>query len=441
LAKRRDVEATAVGVFTDTGFIDACYGDLLVAHISEAFLHNGLPTMALRAVWTEPDTGDALIPSADLEKLFLKVLADPNVRSKEDLVRQYDHEVQAGSVVKPFTGVASNGPSDGAIFRPVYDCDKGITVTHGVCPRYGDHDAYRMAACAVDEAYRAHIACGGDPEEASVLDNFCWPDPVTSETTPDGEYKLAQLVRACKGLRDTCLAYGLPLISGKDSMKNDARIGGTKISVRPTLLISLMGSIIDIHRAITTDFKEPGDVIFLLGTTRGELGGTIIERIAEKPCGDAPDVHADEALAGYRTLNECIHHGLVRSCHDLSDGGLAVTLAESCIGGGTGAAVDLRAVPAAPGIDDPATLLFCETPSRLLFSVHPSDCEAVERLFRDAMASEQTDIGVARIGEVKDSKTIVIDHGQKSIVTIGMGDSLNAWRGAIPSYAATGDTW
>src|SRR5262249_7342028 len=152
---------------------------------------------------------------------------------KEGLVRQYDHEVQARSVVKPFCGEKMDGPTEGAVLRLRPQSDRGLTVTHGVCPRVGDADPYQMAVNAVDEAYRAHIALGADPDFASVLDNFCWPDPVESEKTPDGAYKLAQLVKTCRGLRDACLAYGLPLISGKDSMKNDAVMNGKKVSIRP----------------------------------------------------------------------------------------------------------------------------------------------------------------------------------------------------------------
>ena len=176
-------------------------------------------------------------------------------------------------------------------------------MTHGICPRYGDIDAYQMAMCAVDEAFRAHIACGGDPERASALDNFCWPDPVASEDNPDGEYKLAQLVRAAKGLKRACLAYGLPLISGKDSMKNDAHVQGRKISVRPTLLVSLLGVLPDIRKTVTADLKKPGDLIYLLGESRGELGGTSYERLIGSKLGTCPRAEPEQAVKLYRALH------------------------------------------------------------------------------------------------------------------------------------------
>ena len=235
-----------------------------------------------------PGAGSAPRPAPDLASALRTVLADPNIRSREEWVRQYDHEVQGRSVVKPFVGARREAPSDGAVLRLRPDSRLGITVTHGIAPRYGDWDAYEMARCAVDEAVRGHVALGGDPERMAGLDNFCWPDPVEAPGNPDGAYKLAQLVRACRGLADACAAFGLPLVSGKDSMKNDARIGGRRISVRPTLLVSLTGVVPDVRRSLTTDFKRPGDAIWLLGASRGELGGTVYERIAGLPPGPCP---------------------------------------------------------------------------------------------------------------------------------------------------------
>ena len=225
LAAQRDVEATVVGHFTDTGFVDVRYDGRTVGLLDLDFLHSGLPEMVLTAEWIPPCRLAVPVPSGrNLRDDLLSLLSEPNVASKEELVRQYDHEVQALSVVKPFVGPETDGPSDGAVLRPRYDSYRGLTVCHGICPRYGDVDTYDMAACAVDEAVRSHVALGGELDAMCALDNFCWPDPIYSPENPDGRYKLAQLVRAGRGLRDTCRAYGLPLISGKDSMKNDAEV-------------------------------------------------------------------------------------------------------------------------------------------------------------------------------------------------------------------------
>ena len=380
LAEKRDVEATTVGEFHDTGYLDIRYNNKPACYLSIEFLHNGLPAMELEAEWKRPFAGaDPVKENIDNNKMLHDLLNEPNIASKESLVRQYDHEVGGVSVVKPFTGVNSDAPSDGAVLRPVYESERGVTVTHGVCPRYSDKDTYDMAMCAVDEAYRAHIGSGGNPEFAAVLDNFCWPDPVESETTPDGKYKLAQLVRACKGLNRACIDYGLPLISGKDSMKNDARMGGRKVSIRPTLLVSLMGIIDDTRKAVTTDFKKPDDKIYILGNTNGELGGTYFEKLSRGYYGSAPSVDTETALSTYTRLSEAIQKGLIASCHDLSDGGIAVALAESTLGGMTGSEISIDKLPG-NSPDETARLLFCESPSRFIVSVSEDNSSDFERI-------------------------------------------------------------
>ena len=430
LARRRDVEATVVGTFTATGNVEVFAHGRLVGLLGLRFLHEGLPVMELRAEWdgpAAPGTGPAASPTgattvADLRRTMLDLLSDINVRSREEWVRRYDHEVQGRSVIKPFCGRRRDAPTDGAVLRVREGTERGITVTHGICPRYGDHDTYDMAQCAVDEAVRAHVALGGDPFRMSALDNFCWPDPVQGPGTPDGAHKMAQLVRACRGLADACLAYRLPLISGKDSMKNDARVGGRKISIRPTLLVSLMGVIEDVGKAQTTDFKSAGDLLYVLGETRGELGGTIFERHAGRTFGPCPSVKAADAWRTYGRLHRAIKAGLVRSCHDLSDAGLWAALAESCTGGCLGARVSLDAVPCAPGLArEPERLLFCETPSRFLVSIRPGARRGWERFMRGS--------ALGCIGEATAETAIVIEAEGRQIASVDLEDARAAWAG------------
>ncbi len=425
LARRRDVEAAVVGRFTDTGLVEVFAHGGLVGMLDLDFLHAGLPVMQLRASWSPPSAAPS--PSAlpvlpDIRRVLLELLADANVRSREEWVRRYDHEVQARSVVKPFVGRRRDGPSDGAVLRVRYDSFRGISVTHGICPRYGDHDTYDMAQCAVDEAVRAHVALGGDPSRMAGLDNFCWPDPVEGPDTPDGAHKLAQLVRACRGLADACRAYRLPLISGKDSMKNDARAGGRKVSIRPTLLVSLMGIVADVRRAQTTDLKRAGDLLYVVGETRGELGGTCFERIIGRKLGPCPSVRTGPALASYRRLHRAISRRLVRSCHDLSDAGLWAALAESCLGGDLGARVSLDNLPVTSDAGrEPERLLLCETPSRFLVSIDPADRRRWERV----MAG--TSLGL--VGEVTEAPVLVLRVGDRQIASLGLDELRAAWTG------------
>jgi phosphoribosylformylglycinamidine synthase II len=425
LAKSRDVEATIIGEFTDSGTIEVSFRDSTVALVSLDFLHNGLPVMELEASWKpNKTTGAEIPPDIDQGAMLMKILSDPNVASREELVRQYDHEVQSFSVVKPFVGEKEDSHSDGAVLRPKYDSDKGITVTHGICPRYGDYDTYDMAMCALDEAFRAHIALGGNPDEAAALDNFCWPDPIESDSNPDGRYKLAQLVRACKGLFDACIAYKIPLISGKDSMKNDALLDGKKISVRPTLLVSLIGYIDDVRNAVTTDFKHAGDLIYSAGETRAELGGSIFERITGLSFGKCPEVIPAPANKLYRAIHRAIQNRLIASCHDLSDGGLAVALAESALGGRLGLDVSLDSIPGKnmSGAGD-SRILFCETPSRFVVTIP----EAKQNAFEAAM----TGLPVTRCGKVTEEKRMIVRRGTKIIIDSALEELERSWKKRI----------
>jgi len=417
LATKRGVEGAVIGLFTDDGWVDLRYEGKPVGALSLAFLHQGLPPMKLKAAWVPPQRHPQPLPDLDLSETLLRLLADPTVASKEGLVRQYDHEVQARSVVKPFCGEKMDGPTEGAVLKLKPTSNRGLTVTHGVCPRIGDTDPYQMALNAVDEAYRAHIALGGDPENASALDNFCWPDPVESSYTPDGPYKLAQLVKTCRGLRDACLAYGLPLISGKDSMKNDAVMNGKKVSIRPTLLVSLMGVIEDVTKAMTTDFLAPGDLIVLLGDSRPELAGSTLEKVLGVSLAGVPTVEPKKALGLYRAVAAALKAGLVRSLHDLSDGGLGVALAESALGGRWGARITLDELPGSGGTDP--ELLFGESPSRFLATVAPDRLDAFLKTLKGQSC--------AVIGVVVEEPRVTVDSRAQTVVDLGLDRILTAW--------------
>ncbi len=388
LARKMGVEATVLGKFTKSGKFHIRYGEKTVAYLDMAFLHEGVPQMKLRAKWRAPKHPEpTFAPPADLGKALSKMLSRLNICSKESVVRQYDHEVQGGSVVKPLVGVANDGPSDAGIIRPLLDSMEGVVVAHGICPRLSDIDAYHMTACAIDEAVRNAVAVGVDLDHLAGLDNFCWCDPVQSPKTPDGEFKLAQLVRSNMAIYDMTTAYGVPCISGKDSMKNDYSIGKTKISVPPTLLYSVIGKISDVRKAVTMDAKRPQDLVYILGETRDELGGS--EWFAQNGAigNKVPQVDAKSAMKLYRALNKVIRTGLVASCHDCSDGGLGVALAETAFAGGLGLNVDLKDVPYR-GKKRDDYILFSETASRFVVTIHPRDKAKFERLMAGNVARE-----------------------------------------------------
>ncbi|MDD6088932.1 MAG: AIR synthase-related protein [Desulfovibrionaceae bacterium] len=380
LAAQMDVEATALGEFTDSGFFDVTFGDKTVACLNMDFMHGGLPQYHLKAVWKKPEGKPLSISDASVAErgisqrdLLLSMLGRLNICSKEYIIRQYDHEVRGGSVVKPLTGVKRDAPSDAGVMRPILESDAGIVLSHGICPKYSDFDTYDMMANAFDEGIRNAVATGADPDRLAGVDNFCWCDPVQSEKTPDGEYKLAQLVRACQALSDCCLAYGVPCISGKDSMKNDYTGGGVKISIPPTVLFSVLGVIDDVKKTVTSDFKRPGNLIYLIGGTARELGGSEISSQLELEGGCAPKVHTKEAVANYRKFHKAVSFRLAAACHDLSDGGLGIAAAEMCIGGRIGATVNLDDMPTVEADLSATECLYSESAGRLLVEVNPND--------------------------------------------------------------------
>ena len=427
LAKRMDVEATALGEFTDSGVFHVTFGGKPVTALSMEFMHKGVPQLELKARWEAPQVEmepRVDVSAPDQAALLPRMLGRLNICSKEYLIRQYDHEVRGGSVVKPLVGLRQDGPADAAVLRPRLDSESGIVLSHGICPKFSDYDTYWMMANAIDEAVRNAVAVGGNPDRMAGVDNFCWCDPVESEKTPDGRYKLAQLVRACQALSRYCLDYGVPCISGKDSMKNDYTGGGVKISIPPTVLFSVIGVMDDVNKSVTSDFKRAGDEIYLLGITRKEMAGAEVMSELKLSGGRVPAVDAPSALARYRTLYKAIQAGLVSACHDLSDGGLAVAVAEMCIGGRIGAVVDVEAVKAVESL----TLterLYGESASRLLVSVARSDVPAFEAMF-----AAQIGVSASRIGEVREGALSFVS-GHDPLFAHDVEDLARAFKGTL----------
>jgi phosphoribosylformylglycinamidine synthase len=377
--------------------------------------------MRLNARWKPPSHEEPDIPEpADLGPPLKAMLARLNICSKESVVRQYDHEVQGGSVIKPLVGAANDGPGDAAVIRPLLDSFEGIVTANGICPRYSDIDTYHMAACAIDEAVRNAIAVGGSLERLAGLDNFCWCDPIQSKKTPDGRYKLAQLVRANMALYDYTTAYGVPCISGKDSMKNDYQIAGTKISIPPTLLFSAIGVIRDIRKAVTMDVKTPGDLVYVLGVTCRELGGSEWYAMHGYVGNDVPKVNATKAKKLYTALSTAIEAGLVASCHDCSDGGLGVALAEMAFAGGLGLTADLSKVPSR-GLKRNDELLFSESQSRFVVTVSPAADSAFRRMLKGNICAE--------IGRVTPDEAFrIIGVGRNPIIDEDIRELKAAWQ-------------
>lgn len=427
LAEVMDVEASALGELTDSGLFLAEYDGKLVASLAMDFMHDGVPQMRLKAVWDpeqalHTEEGASLDLAAESQGDFLKsMLGRLNICSKEYLIRQYDHEVKGGSVIKPLVGAKADGPGDAAVLRPLLDRSEGIVVSHGICPKFSDFDTYWMMANAIDEAVRGAVASGADPSRLAGVDNFCWCDPVQSERTPDGEYKLGQLVRANQALADFCIAFSAPCISGKDSMKNDYTGGGVKISIPPTVLFSVLGIIPDVNFAVSSDFKRAGESIYILGHTGRDLAGSEAASALGVLAGQVPRVDSSSANARYKALHKAIRKGYVSACHDLSDGGFAVALAEMAFGGRCGAEVDIALMPADKM--NPTELLYAESASRLLVSVPQEKRDDFEELFRGQI--------VGRIGKTTESQDLVLRNSGAVLLCEHVEDLAGAFKATL----------
>jgi phosphoribosylformylglycinamidine synthase len=378
LCESEDVEATVLGTFGPDHRLRLRYQGQVVADLDMHFLHDGRPIQIRNAEcgMRNPDPKPAATPAPQSairnpQSALLAILSSYSVCSKEWVIRQYDHEVQSGSVVKPLVGVANDGPSDAAVITPVLGSWTGVAVGCGVNPRYSDLDPYAMAAAAIDEAVRNVVAVGADPARTAILDNFCWGNVNDPKV-------LGALVRAAEACRDVAIAFGTPFISGKDSLNNTyAGKHGDRLDIPHTLLVSALGRVPDVQRCITMDLKEPGNDLYLVGVTRNELGGSHYHLVTGQTGGEPPRVDLDLAPKVFAAVHAAISRGFVRSCHDLSEGGLAVAAAEMAFAGDVGLDVtDLASIP-----EEDAVRLFSESATRFLIEARPEHAADLVRCF------------------------------------------------------------
>jgi phosphoribosylformylglycinamidine synthase len=430
LSKKHAVESTVIGRYTDTGRLHITYDGQTCASVDIDFMTSQFPQWTFEAEWTPPEMRGLLEPvlaePEDASGLLLDILARPNICSKEWIIRQYDHEVQGTSVVKPLVGKERDVISDAVVIRPVLDSVQGLAASQALLPTYSQIDTYHMVACTIDEAVRRVIAVGGDPERIGGVDNFCWPniqyDPIDN---PDGTYKAAQLVRANWALRDVCTAYGVPLLSGKDSMYVDGYLKGRggetqKVSALPTLQFSCTSVISDVTRCVTMDCKIAGDLVYVLGETRNELGTSeYYERLGHVGL-RVPQLQPGPSIRLYRALRKAIEEELVASCHGIYRGGLGVHLALVAMGGGLGMNIDLSKVPRADA-EQGSVIFYSESPGRFIVTIDPEHRSAFEAHF-DMLSH-------ACVGTVSSGPDLII-NGLKGepIMNIPVSELKAAWK-------------
>jgi phosphoribosylformylglycinamidine synthase len=482
LSAGQNIEAVCIGEFTADRQLTLTYDDQPVGRLAMEFLHDGIPQRHLQAAWQSPISqhppvsGDSDLPvgeneppqPATLTETLLQLLAHPDIRSKEPVVRRYDHEVQGGTTVKPLVGIADHGPGDATVLIPLdvvaspvhppqsgtvddgpATVDKqrtpaptidtspvrGVALAAGICPLYGDHDPYTMAWAAIDEALRNVVAVGADPDQVALLDNFCWGNP----NLPD---RLGSLVRCAKGCYDAAVTYNAPFISGKDSLNNEyVGADGRKHAIPGTLLISALGIVPDMQHTVTMDFKQPGNFIYIIGDTRSEMGGShYVYGEWDMPHAEWQNTQPPQPVTGalerLRTVHQAITAGLVVACHDCSEGGLGVALAEMCIAGRIGAEIDLSMMPCAADCRRDDVLLFSESLTRFLVEVPPQYAQHFEQLCTTIPC---TCIGhVATVQELAATGAVLSIQGMSGlpVVWARVRDMENAWRGSASILAS-----
>ena len=410
-----NVEATVVGEITGEKKLELFYHGEQVADIDMHFLHEGLPRLSRKAIFKAPFEQDAKFEKPEnLGDTLKAVLARPNVASKEWVIRQYDHEVQAGSIIKPLVGVADDGPSDAAVVAPILGRNRGVAVACGLNTCYGDVDAYHAAAAGIEESLRNLVCVGASIEKVALLDNFSWGNCNKPEN-------LGALVRACEACYDLAIHYGAPFISGKDSLNNEYSHGGETIVIPHTLLITAMTVVDDITKSITMDVKAPGDAVIVVGATLAELGGSEFIGAVDGSNGFVPKLDKDLSKKLLTAVSKATASGAVSAAHDVSDGGLATTLAEMAFAGGYGMEIDADRAPRENGVSDLATLLFSESLSRIVLTV---PAERVKEV-RDILA----DVPHEFIGTVIEEPNLRIK---------GLGDSFEASNASLKAAWQSG---
>ncbi len=417
ICDREGVEATDLGRFTDTGRLTLRYRGEIVGDLAMDFLHEGRPKVVRKATFLPPEerpiAPDQL--QGDFNADLLGVLHHWDVASKEWIVRQYDHEVQARTVIKPLVGAEDDGPGDAAVVSPVRGSTRGLSISCGINPRWGDRDPYGMALCVIDESIRNAVAVGADPDRIALLDNFCWGNPERPET-------LGSLVMAAMGCRDGALAYGSPFISGKDSLYNEYNHEGKSLAIPPTLLISAIGRVPDVRNCVTMDLKRPGNVLILAGTTRNDLGGSIWSVVRGIDGGRVPFAQPKQAREVFRAVHKLINAGLVFACHDVSDGGLAAALAEMAMAGGLGVRGSVENVKNPVASLPDAARLFSESPSRLILEVDPNRIDEILEIAGN--------LPFATIGEVVAEPRLTLhdQSGDHAAIDVPLASLKSSWR-------------
>jgi len=412
-----NVEASVIGEFSGNGKLKIVFNQETVCDMDMEFLHDGLPQRTMEGVWNEPElTEPELTEPENYPEIFQKVFAHWNVCSKEAIVRRYDHEVMGTSVLKPYSGVSKDAPNDAAIVEPILGSGKGLAVAHGLNPVYNKIHPYWGALCAFDECVRNLVASGVDPKDIALLDNFVWPFPEAAE--------LGQLDQAVDACFDVTTAWKMPLVSGKDSLSSTYRgPAGKVIKIPPVLCVSGFAPVSDITKTISTDLKTSGNILYLIGETKAELGGSAYYDLSGQLGKSVPKVDIKKAREIFEALHKAMKKDIIRSAHDVSEGGLGITVAEMCFGGNLGATIDLSSVSDLQRADQ---ILFSESQSRFVVEVSPDHEKKIQNIFKG--------LPIFKLGEITSEPELKIDFQKKVLIKTSLDDLRQAYKSTMSKY-------
>ncbi|WP_432800124.1 phosphoribosylformylglycinamidine synthase subunit PurS [Poriferisphaera sp. WC338] len=409
-----------------------------VGRLSMHLMHEGIPTPLREAKWDSKTAGgyasrdtDRESKPMDIETALKKVLAHPNVASKHWIVRQYDHEVQGGSAIKPLVGPMQDGPGDASVVRPKHNSMKGVSLSCGVAPNLSekstaagiasDGDSYWATLASIDEAVRNAVCVGANPARIAILDNFCWPGC-------DDPYLMGSLVRAAEACYDGAMAYKTPFVSGKDSLNNQFTTDdGTKYTIPQTLLVSAMGIVEDVRQCVTMDAKASGNLLLMVGETDAAMGGSHYCDLFDDDSRQLHIPHVDlkQGPATANAVAGLIAGGLVKSAHDCSDGGLLVAAAEMAFAGRVGLDLDLQGLPKSGEIDQVAAC-FSESVSRYLLEVSPEDLNNV------LVKLQEAGIAVGQVGSFADHDRLTLKCDTTGrVLDVSLEALLESWQAPL----------
>ena len=392
LSKKHGVESTVIGRLTDDEALHLQYDGVTCGYVPTELLEKQFPQWKFRAEWVEPEERGLKEPDledlvSDIPENFRKLLAQTNIASKEWITRQYDHEVQGGSVIKPLNGVDKDMPTDGIVVRPLLHKDRGLAMSQSILQKYSKIDAYHMTMAVIDEAIRSVLAVGATSEHLSGIDNFCWPSIQESDDNPDARFKAAQLVRSCWALQGMQYLYGQPLLSGKDSMYCDGKFtdretGKTvRVSGLETLQYTMHSIVDDLSKCRTPDAKEAGNLIYVIGETKDELGGSEYYKMLGEVGLNVPKTDARKNKQVYQRFEQAREY--IRSAKAVKMGGIGVSLMQMAGGGKIGVDISLENLLTDGSVTRDDQALFSESTGRFIVEVKEEYKDKVEEIMGD----------------------------------------------------------